>query len=283
MLYGITRNEMMYRMRITIYKNQGSRSKAVANILQMLLKKHPQEFIFDDQHPEVVISVGGDGTLLAAFQKYKNEVEQVRFIGVHTGHLGFYADWQEFELDQLVTSLLNSQGQTVQYPLLATQTHYHDGQEVTNLALNEASIKQVTGTLAVDVYLDGEIFERFRGDGLTAATPTGSTAYNKAIGGAVMHPSLASIQLAEIASINNRIFRTLGSPLVVGPDETIRIVPLKEQQSVIITHDLLNETSNQVDWIEFKVAKERISFVSYRHTPFWHRVRNSFIGDEVVD
>ena len=57
-------------------------------------------------------------------------------------------------------------------------------------------------------------FERFRGDGLCISTPSGSTAYNKALGGAIIHPSLKAIQLAEMASINNRVFRTIGSPLI---------------------------------------------------------------------
>ncbi len=51
-----------------------------------------------------------------------------------------------------------------------------------------------------------ELFERFRGDGLAISTPTGSTAYNKSVGGAVVHPSINAMQLAEIASLNNRVF-----------------------------------------------------------------------------
>ena len=67
-------------------------------------------------------------------------------------------------------------------------------------------------TLVVDVNLRGKHFERFRGDGLCGvSTPSGSTAYNKALGGALIHPSLEAMQITEIASINNRVFRTVGS------------------------------------------------------------------------
>ncbi len=49
--------------------------------------------IEDSENPEIVISVGGDGTLLQAFHQYSHMLSKVAFVGVHTGHLGFYADW----------------------------------------------------------------------------------------------------------------------------------------------------------------------------------------------
>ncbi|MCM0583483.1 NAD kinase [Weissella diestrammenae] len=270
-------------MKVSIYKNNSTKSQTIGNILSKLLSRYPDTFVFDDAKPDVVITVGGDGTLLSAFHHYVDQLDHTRFIGVHTGHLGFYADWQEFEIDHLVDSLLTYEGRTISYPLLEMTIQYTDGKKNNFLALNEAAIKQPEGTLVADVYLDGERFERFRGDGLTAATPTGSTAYNKANGGAVMHPSLASIQLSEIASINNRVFRTLGSPLVIGPDETIRVVPLNVDNGVTLTYDHLSQATTDIEWLEFRVAKEKIAFAEHRHTRFWHRVRDSFIGDEVID
>ena len=65
----------------------------------------------------------------------------------------------------------------------------------TFLALNEATIKSPDVTLVMDVELNGEHFERFRGDGLCISTPSGSTAYNKALGGAIIHPTLQALQI----------------------------------------------------------------------------------------
>ena len=94
------------------------------------------------------------------------------------------------------------------------------------LLLNEATMKTENGsTLVVDVNIRGKHFERFRGDGLCISTPSGSTAYNKALGGALIHPSLEAMQIAEIASINNRVFRTVGSPLVLPKHHTCLITP----------------------------------------------------------
>lgn len=269
-------------MRLAIYSNNQKTSLEVTDqIRAALMAADNHEIIFDQVRPDVVISVGGDGTLLAAFHEYSAQLTEIRFIGMHTGHLGFYSDWQKDEVQALVASLLNEPGKTVKYPLLEMVIKYSDGHTTRQLALNEAAIKRPLGTLVADVYINGELFERFRGDGLTAATPTGSTGYNKSIGGAVVHPSLAVIQLSEIASLNNRVYRTLGSPLIVGPSETIKIVPRRNDGKEIITFDHLNQPSQNVEWIELRVATEKIAFTEYRHLEFWHRVKSSFIGPEV--
>lgn len=62
-------------------------------------------------------------------------------------------------------------------------------------------------SMAADVCLNDVLFESFRGDGLSVSTPTGSTAYNKSLGGAVLHPTIEALQLTEIASLNNRVYR----------------------------------------------------------------------------
>lgn len=144
-------------------------------------------------------------------------LSKVAFVGIHTGHLGFYADWLPHEVEKLIIEINNSEFQVIEYPLLELIVRYNDnGYETRYLALNEATMKTENGsTLVVDVNIRGKHFERFRGDGLCISTPSGSTAYNKALGGALIHPSLEAMQIAEIASINNRVFRTVGSPLVL--------------------------------------------------------------------
>ena len=129
-----------------------------------------------------------------------------------------------------------------------------------------------------DVQIRGEHFETFRGDGLCISTPSGSTAYNKALGGAILHPSLEAIQVAEIASINNRVFRTIGSPLILPKHHTILLKPL-QKNSFIIAIDHLTESYSNVRSIQCRVAKERVRFVRYRPFPFWNRVRDSFVTE----
>lgn len=266
----------MATVRIAIIHNHNKKSVAVAQELRALCLKN--RLTLEEKNPDLVITVGGDGTLLSAFHRYAHLLDQVRFVGVHTGHLGFYTDWRDFELEELVESLVKDQGESVSYPLLDVKVSYQDQMEEAHFfALNESTLKRIDGTMVCDVYIKDEWFERFRGDGMCVSTPTGSTAYNKSVGGAVIHPRLEAIQLTEIASINNRVFRTLSSPMIVAPNEWIQLRPASED-GFILTIDQLTSSEKNIIAINYRIAKERIHFARYRHTHFWSRVEDAFIG-----
>lgn len=268
-------------MKIALVHNYTNGSLKVSDKLKALLLK--EQFTMVSTEPDIVISVGGDGTLLSAFHRYAHLLDQVRFIGVHTGHLGFYTDWREYNIDELVSSLKNDTGEFIQYPLLDVELVYTDKKKSKHfLALNESTIKQPDGTLVCDVYIKEEHFERFRGDGLCVSTPTGSTGYNKSVGGAVLHPRLEALQLTEMASLNNRIFRTLSSPMIIAPDEWIRLKPVGVDK-ISLTIDQLVSEENDIDHIRMKIADERIRFARYQHTHFWNRVEDAFIGAKQYD
>lgn len=263
-------------MRVKIINNLSEKSIQVAKRLRELLVENAIET--DPLSPDIVISVGGDGTLLSAFHRYAHMLDKVRFIGVHTGHLGFYTDWREYNLNELVNQIKNDHGESVQYPLLDVVIKYSNDNEVKHyLALNESILKLNDGTLVCDVFIRDEFFERFRGDGLCVSTPTGSTGYNKSVGGAVLHPRLEALQITEIASLNNRIFRTLHSPIVIAPDEWITLKPINTS-SLSLSVDQLNAHEVDVKEVKLKIADERISFARYAHTHFWDRVEDAFLG-----
>lgn len=233
----------------------------------------------DMSKPDLVISVGGDGTLLDAFHRFKSLSRTTAFVGLHTGHLGFYADWQPHEVDELIAGIIHKNYQVIEYPLLSIETHLNNGDILTDIALNESTLKTSDGsTLVVDVALKGNHFERFRGDGLCISTPSGSTAYNKSLNGALVHPSINAIQVTEIASINNRVFRTVGSPLILPDHHYVRVTPVK-QQSYIVTVDHRHHLSTDIKHIQYKVSENRIRFARIKSFPFWQRVHNSFISE----
>jgi len=266
-------------MKVAIHNNDKEISVNVATELKKMLKE-VDTIDIDQTTPDILITIGGDGTLLSAFHRYAHQLDQVRFIGVHTGRLGFYTDWREFELEPLVESLKNDDGEYVSYPLLDVSVIYDgDRQENNFLALNEATIQKKGGTLVTDVYINAHHFERFRGDGLCISTPTGSTGYNKSVGGAVLHPSLDALQLAEIASINNRVFRTLSSPLIIAKDEEI-ILQAMDPQELMMTLDHITISEKNVKEIHLRIADESVRFARYRHMHFWNRVSDAFIGDK---
>lgn len=253
-----------------------------SNRIKATMKQHLTDFNleYDKKEPELVISIGGDGTLLEAFHRYVHRADSTAFIGVHTGHLGFYADWVPSEVEKLIIEIAKTPFQVVEYPLLEVIIRGKDGEmEERHLALNEATVKTSDGSVVSDVEIKGEHFETFRGDGLCISTPSGSTAYNKALGGGIIHPSLEAIQLTEMASINNRVFRTIGSPLILPKHHACLLKPIVDR-SFLITIDHITETYTNVKSIQCRVAAEKVRFARFRPFPFWHRVRESFVKDD---
>ena len=265
-------------MKVAIQNNDKPVSVEVANKLRHLLENADIEM--NQINPYILITIGGDGTLLSGFHRYAHQLDSIRFIGVHTGRLGFYTDWREYELESLVESLKNDDGESVSYPLLDVTVIYEGDRAENNfLALNESTVQKVGGTLVSDVYINDVHFERFRGDGICVSTPTGSTGYSKSVGGAVLHPRIEALQMSEIASINNRVYRTLSSPLVIAKDEEIIIKAINSDE-LLLTMDHITTRESDVKEVHLRIADESIRFARYRHLNFWDRVSESFIGEK---
>ncbi|HGD5129699.1 TPA: NAD kinase [Streptococcus agalactiae] len=264
--------------RVAIIANGKYQSKRVASKLFAAFK-HDPDFYLSKKDPDIVISIGGDGMLLSAFHMYEKQLDKVRFVGVHTGHLGFYTDYRDFEVDTLINNLKNDKGEQISYPILKVTINLEDGRVIRARALNESTIKRIEKTMVADVVINQVVFERFRGDGILVSTPTGSTAYNKSLGGAVLHPTIEALQLTEISSLNNRVYRTLGSSVIIPKKDAIEIVP---KRVGVYTISIDNKTVHykNVTKIEYSIDEKSINFVSTpSHTSFWERVNDAFIGE----
>lgn len=264
--------------RVAIIANGKYQSKRVASKLFAVFKDDP-DFYLSKKNPDIVISIGGDGMLLSAFHMYEKELDKVRFVGIHTGHLGFYTDYRDFEVDKLIDNLRKDKGEQISYPILKVAITLDDGRVVKARALNEATVKRIEKTMVADVIINHVKFESFRGDGISVSTPTGSTAYNKSLGGAVLHPTIEALQLTEISSLNNRVFRTLGSSIIIPKKDKIELVP---KRLGIYTISIDNKTYQlkNVTKVEYFIDDEKIHFVSSpSHTSFWERVKDAFIGE----
>jgi NAD+ kinase len=265
------------RKKVALLASRNPKSEVVSKELWKRLRE--ENFILTPKNPDIVISIGGDGMLLSAFHKYEKLIDRVRFVGIHTGHLGFYTDYRDFEVENLVENLKLDTGARVSYPILNVKVKMTDGRIVEMKALNEATIKRLSKTMVADIIINNVPFERFRGDGISVSTPTGSTAYNKSLGGAVLHPTIEAMQIAEVASLNNRVYRTLGSSIVVPKKDKIVIEP-KHSDRYSIAVDNKTIIYDNIDCIEYQIDNSKIHFVATpSHTSFWNRVKDAFIGE----
>lgn len=254
------------------------RDDTLSNKKKNVVIDHLQQkgFIYDQANPNLVIAIGGDGTVLRAFQTYRAILEQVRFITFNTGQLGFYSDWDE--VDSLIEAIVSGELLTVEYPLVQIEVEEAD-HTFKYLALNDFTLRGIRGAVKIDVYLNHHHFESFKGDGLCVSSPSGSTGYNKSLGGAIVHPSLEIIQLSEMASINNRVYRTIGSSLVIPKHHILTLIPQSDTYILSVDHESFQKDS--IRKITCSVAKERIRFFRCQSFPFWSRVKESFISHDL--
>mgnify|MGYP002062393197 FL=1 len=129
-----------------------SRNDDLSNELMERAKTYLSDFglEWNEESPDIVLSIGGDGTLLHAFHRYREQLATVAFVGIHTGHLGFYADWKPAEIEKLVISIAKKEFEVIQYPLLEATIHYRNDDQTKYLALNESTIKSPDVTLDQD-------------------------------------------------------------------------------------------------------------------------------------
>jgi NAD+ kinase len=167
---------------------------------------------------ELVIVLGGDGTLLRAAELARPV--GVPLLGVNLGHVGFLAEIEPEGLGHTVRHV-EAKTYTVEERLTVDVSVSHDGVRThTDWALNEASVEKAARERMIEVIaeIDGRPLSRYGCDGLVIATPTGSTAYAFSAGGPVVAPDVAALVFVPISA--HALF---ARPVVVGPGSVIAV------------------------------------------------------------
>lgn len=227
---------------------------------------------YDELSPELVIAVGGDGTILKAAHQYPNAV----IFGIHTGHLGFYANYGINDLDILIENINTGNYKIDNLDLLSCQIVDYNDNVIEANALNEITIVTPPRTLILDVYIDDNFFEKFRGTGMCISTPSGSTAYNKSLHGSVIDSSLKSMQLTEIAGINSNAYRTLSSPLVLSHERRISLNSCIAQE-VFITVDNISYSIKDFKSLKIFYNNKTFKMAYYNQEGFFKRINRTFL------
>lgn len=261
-------------MKVTIFANGREKSQRVKQDLATKLEL--AGIPFDDENPDLVFTIGGDGTVLEAVHHYLHLYKTVKFIGIHTGHLGYYTDWLPEELDELVAFIQHQEPHVSLYPLLSIVlcTGEIGCREI--FALNELTLVNALRTQHLNITIDDLFLESFRGTGICCATPTGSTAYNKSLGGALLYPSIEAFQMTEMASINNNVYRTIGSPLII-PKEQVLTIQSENFENIILTRDHLSSRYDDITEVRVSLSDRKVMFVKRKETLFWERIKNHFL------
>jgi NAD+ kinase len=172
---------------------------------------------------ELVIVLGGDGTLLRAAELARPAGTPL--IGVNLGHVGFLAEAEPDGLTQTVDHLLSGDYRVEERMTLDVVARDNGNHIASTWALNEVTVEKAARERVVEVVIevDGRPLSRWGCDGVVCATPTGSTAYAFSAGGPVVWPELEALLMVPLAA--HALF---ARPLVVSPRSVLAVELVRE-------------------------------------------------------
>ena len=181
---------------------------------------------------ELVIVIGGDGTLLSAARSLADSNTPI--LGVNLGRLGFLVDVSPLDMLNVIEQVLAGNYKDESRFMLQAHVMRDDKEIMSSAAFNDVvvHIRDVARMIDFSTYIDGTFVNDQRADGLVVSTPTGSTAYALSSGGPLIHPSLEAMVLVPICphTLSNR-------PIVIGSDSKVELVI-----------NNTNQTTPQISW-----------------------------------
>lgn len=176
---------------------------------------------------ELIVVLGGDGTLLRGAEWALSA--DVPLLGVNLGHVGFLAEAESSQLDQIAAHVVARQYRVEERFTVEVRVTAAGETIWESVAVNEVSIEKAARErmLEVMVGVDGEPLSRWGCDGVLVSTPTGSTAYAFSAGGPVMSPTLDAMLLLPLSA--HALFNR---PMVLAPDQRVEVA--------LVDHELNN-------------------------------------------
>ena len=183
------------------------------------------------QKVDLLVSLGGDGTLLSLVRRSYGYDKPV--FGINAGNLGFLADTPIYLVNNMIDNLISGDYRIDNRMLIEGYIKGESGKK-DFYAFNDVVITRptISHMVEIDASIDNDWFNTYRGDGLIISTPTGSTAYNLSLGGPIMYPLSKVFIMTPIAphSLTQR-------PLVVPSDFTINLTSSNELVVIIDGQD----------------------------------------------
>ena len=268
------------------------------------------------EQADVLLVLGGDGTLLSAAHTPK--IENVPILAINIGTLGFLTDASLDELYPTLNALLrgayriehrmmleiivNSQAQADSASQIPENISPTSGQDWTDgenhsrqtnltkpqgklkkpfraFALNDVVIRHYTRLIELDAYVDGELFIPYDADGLIIATPSGSTGYSLSCAGTIVAPQLEAILLTPIAPHSLTV-----RPFVADGDAEITVKMRAAYQNVDVFVDGQRETHSLTAGavIRVKKAERTIQLIRSQHHSYYRALREKLMLGERI-
>lgn len=220
----------------------------------------------------IIVTVGGDGTILHAARRSLGR--NIPLVGVNLGRMGFLATVESYELEKL--RRIPAGDYTLDRRNLL-HAELHGSRAKSQTAMNDLVIAKrvVSQTIDIDVYCDGIPVNRYQGDGVILATPTGSTAYSLSAGGPILDARIAGIVMTPICAHSMR------SPsMVFSAGRRLRVqVHAPEQEAALMSCDgCSEEIISSGDVIDVALSDQTIELVSFNEADQFEAIDKKLKG-----
>ena len=201
------------------------------------------------QKSDFLIALGGDGTLISLCRKSFDYAKPV--LGVYAGKLGFLTDIKSEEIENFIDKIFNNEYRIDTRMMLEVSLHVKDKTKKI-VAFNDIVFARpkLSSIATIEAYIDEELINSYRGDGLIVSTPTGSTAYNISAGGPVVYPLTKALILTPVCphSLTQR-------PLVLPVNFEV-VFKSKEIDTLIVVDGQDTYCMGDFDYISVKIAQK---------------------------
>ena len=220
---------------------------------------------------DVVISLGGDGTLLDTVTLIGNS--NIPVIGINFGRLGFLASINKNDIASAIQSLVKKEFTLDKREQIQLESELNlFGNE--NFALNDITIhkRDTSAMMSVHAYLNGDFLNSYWADGLIVATPTGSTAYSLSCGGPIILPGSGNMVVTPISPHNLNV-----RPIVLSDNNILSFEIEGRSSKYLVTCDSRTEVIDTSIKIKVKKADFGINLIRLNNENYLSTLRNKLL------
>jgi len=221
--------------------------------------------------PDIVFSIGGDGTFLDAASYVRDK--EIPIVGINSGRLGFLANISKKEIPLALKAVFENNYYIEERTLLEVNTEENYFKDF-NFALNEVTVlKRDSGSMiTIKVFVNGEYLNTYWADGLILATPTGSTAYSLSLGGPIVVPGSSNFIITPIAPHNLTV-----RPIVLPDNYNITIKVTGRTETYLLSIDSQSVVVEKNTEIIVKTANFKIKTVRIEGNTFFNNIRDKLM------
>ncbi len=259
---------------IIIFTKPSAREQAIeVNLLKQFegVKLQPKK--------PIIITIGGDGTMLMAIKEYIDK--DVSFIGISAGSLGFLQTISQTEVPLLVTALQNDTFSTIKAPLLAV-SYSGEPKTVIGYAFNDITVgRQGPRAANFDLHVDDNA-GTFIGDGVIFSTPLGSTAYSVAAGGPIIDSKAQDVFVVTPSNPHiSQLYSSLQRPHVMQKNRVVRVSAkesILKDRPLQLDIDGMTAVEKIQQPIDIYLSDKTISLLELQEKDFHSRIDKKRLG-----